>query len=423
MNLLKSISVYTLTNIINSGISFFLLPVFTHYLNPTDYGNLSLITVLTSLFLPVIHLSVHGAIQVEYFKLSYEKFGQFLSTALSNVVFSFLIVLSMLLLGGHYLAEWLNFSHFWLLMVPVIALVQIIPQVIQSFFQIRKEAFNYSVYTLSLAIVNISLGLILVVVLKMSWEGRVISRLLTFLIFTVVGLYVLYRKSLLRINLDKGFRRSALNFGIPLIPHLIGSIIVDASDRLFINHMVNVEELGIYNVGYQVGMLIAILQHSFSLAYTPVLLENLNVGKTENKLKIVRISYILIGALFFFLLILDLLSPLFFDLFIDEAFAKGIDFVFWVGLGYVFLGMYKLVTGFIFYLKKTKILAYISIFNIVANLIFNYFFILHFGSIGAAYATCLSFFLLFLIVAIISYRLYPMPWFSFKKIFDFSPKK
>lgn len=423
MNLLKSISVYTLTNIINSGISFFLLPVFTHYLNPTDYGNLSLITVLTSLLLPVIHLSVHGAIQVEYFKLSYEKFGQFLSTALSNVVFSFLIVLSMLLLGGHYLAELLNFSHFWLLMVPVVALVQIIPQVIQSFFQIRKEAFNYSVYTLSLAIVNISLGLILVIVLKMSWEGRVISRLLTFLIFTVVGLYVLYRKSLLRINLDKGFRRSALNFGIPLIPHLIGSIIVDASDRLFINHMVNVEELGIYNVGYQVGMLISILQHSFSLAYTPVLLENLDVGKTENKLKIVRISYILIGALFFFLLILDLLSPLFFDLFIDEAFAKGIDFVFWVGLGYVFLGMYKLVTGFIFYLKKTKILAYISIFNIVANLIFNYFFILHFGSIGAAYATCLSFFLLFLIVAIISYRLYPMPWFSFKKIFDFSPKK
>lgn len=75
-----------------------------------------------------------------------------------------------------------------------------------------------------------------------------------------------------------------------------------------------------------------------------------------------------------------------------------------------------LFSGFIFFFKKSRILGWLAIFNVVSNLFFNYFFIKLFGPIGAAYATVLSFFLLFILVAAIVQKLMPLPWFRYREI-------
>ena len=103
---------------------------------------------------------------------------------------------------------------------------------------------------------------------------------------------------------------------------------------------------------------------------------------------------------------------------IDQDFSGGSKYVFWVGLSYLFWGGYLIFSGFIFYLKKTRVLAYLAILNVTLNLGFNYLFIKSYGAIGAAYATALSFLIIFVLVAIISSRIYPMPWLNFKKIIN-----
>jgi Na+-driven multidrug efflux pump len=93
-----------------------------------------------------------------------------------------------------------------------------------------------------------------------------------------------------------------------------------------------------------------------------------------------------------------------------------------VGLGFFFWGIYLVFSGYIFFLKKNYILALLAIVNVVLNITFNYIFIRSFGAIGAAYATCLSYFIVALIISIWCNRLYPMPWFNFKAILSRNEK-
>ena len=183
--------------------------------------------------------------------------------------------------------------------------------------------------------------------------------------------------------------------------------------------MVSVKEMGIYSVGYQVGMIILIVNTAFVNFFTPFLYERLNRNTENDRIEIVRLSYYYVIGLFILLLVLTLLTPSFFAHFISDRFARGTQYVFWVGLSYFFWGVYLIFAGYIFYLKKSKILARLSIMNVVMNIGFNFLFIKRFGAIGAAYATCLSFFIVSVIVTLISQKLYPMPWGRWREIFNF----
>jgi O-antigen/teichoic acid export membrane protein len=105
-------------------------------------------------------------------------------------------------------------------------------------------------------------------------------------------------------------------------------------------------------------------------------------------------------------------TPYLFKYFIGHEFRGGAPYVFWIGLSYVFLGMYKMVVGILFYKKKTAMLSWLALVNVVLNLLLNYILIQYFGAMGAAYATLISFLLVFLITFYFANRMYKLPWFS-----------
>ena len=137
-------------------------------------------------------------------------------------------------------------------------------------------------------------------------------------------------------------------------------------------------------------------------------------------MQIVKMSYIYFAGCIVLLLCILVFTPLFFKYLIDPQYASGARYVFWVALGYCFWGGYMLFSGFIFFYKRNRILGWLSIFNVVVNLVLNYFFISAFGGIGAAYATAVSFLLLFIIVAWIGNRMVPLPWGNFRQLRNIS---
>jgi O-antigen/teichoic acid export membrane protein len=146
-------------------------------------------------------------------------------------------------------------------------------------------------------------------------------------------------------------------------------------------------------------------------------MERLSDITEARKLEIVKMSYLYIFGSILLLILISLFAPLFFRYLIDRRYESGTRYVFWVALGYCFWGGYMLFSGFIFFFKKNRILAWLAVFNVISNLLFNYFFILRFGAIGAAYAKALSFFLLLILIAYQANKLVQLPWFNFKLIF------
>lgn len=415
MKLLASTSIYTVTSLLNAAIPFLLLPLLTTYLSPADYGIMSVITTVISIVFPFTIMGIGSAIYIEYFKLEPDEFPGYASSVMVIPLICTLINLLLFLPSGNLLYRHLAIPPGWAILIPLLILLQIVPYLVSIFYQVRREPLAYSKYQTSLTIVNLSCSVAFVVFFKMGWEGRLMGMYLAYGVFSLVGIYLIYRLGYLVKTFRLKYVKSALLIGIPLIPHEIGTIIVNMSDRLFITNMVGVEAVGLYSIGYQVGTLVYILVTSFNQAWTPHLFNILREASTAQKQQIVRQSYLFMVVIVVSFLMLWMVTPFLFRIFINARFSLASDFVFWIGLGHVFFGMYIMVVSYIYYQKKTYLLTYLTCGAGLVNLLLNYLLIQRYGAIGAAYATAISYFSFFVVAWWLSNKIYPMPWFSFYK--------
>lgn len=80
--LVKSSGIYAITNILNSAIPFFLLPILTRYLTPEEYGLVAMIGVLVGLTSPFVGINTHGAITRKYYDRDSIKFTEYVGNCL-----------------------------------------------------------------------------------------------------------------------------------------------------------------------------------------------------------------------------------------------------------------------------------------------------------------------------------------------------
>ena len=79
---LKNSSIYSFINVLQKAISFFLLPIYTAFLTPGDYGLVALISSFFGFIALLIMLALNGAISRYYFvyKNDEKRVKEFLGT-------------------------------------------------------------------------------------------------------------------------------------------------------------------------------------------------------------------------------------------------------------------------------------------------------------------------------------------------------
>lgn len=417
---LKQLSLYTLVGVISAGINFLMMPLLSHHLSPEDYGLLSLFNTYVIILLPVVSISAYSLLSVEYFK---QKNKEIFSSQFASI--QVIPLVNTLLLG---LLTWAFYGRFandlelqgtgikWGFIILLITLLNIYYEQFVQYLILQKKAKKFALYSLLKVGVEVSLTFYLIVIKGWNWEGRMYSWLITSVIFFIFGFIFFYKEGLIQGRIQWKFIREGITFGAPLVLHGIGKFVVNQSDRLFIVKMVSLQEAGIYNVGYTIGTLVMIAVNAFFNFYTPYLMERLGNVDREKRLQIVKMSYLYFAGCLMLLLLILVFTPLFFRYFIDLRYLEAVKYVFWVALGYCFWGGYMLFSGFIFYYKRNHILGWLSIFNVVINLILNYILIKSYGAIGAAYATALSFFMIMVMVIFITRRFMQLPWFRYQSI-------
>lgn len=382
----------------------------TRYLTPTDYGIVATFNVLLAVMVVFVGLSMHGAINVNFFKLSKDKLREYIGNVFIILFTNFILIFIVVFFLKYYLSISTKFPEKWIPIVAIIALCQSLFAITLGLWQVEQKSFPYGVFQISRTILNVALSLIFVVVLVWGWQGRVLGVIITSVIFGLLSIFVIYKRKYIKLSFNKKYIKDALFFGIPLIPHALGGWIITGIDRIFINSMVGIDATGIYTVGYQVGMIIGLLAHSFNLAWSPFLFEKLKENNYLTKVKIVKFTYLYNICIILAALTLSFIAPYFLKFFVSKNFYFAYKYVLWIALGYAFQGMYLMVVNYIFYVKKTYILAWVTFFSAGVNVVLNYFFIKANGAIGAAQATTLTFFIKFILVWTLSAKVYKMPW-------------
>ncbi len=409
-SLIQSAGVYTLANVINAAIPFLLLPVLTRYLTPADYGMVAMYGVLISFVTPFVGFNVEGAVARQYYEHDQVDMTVYVSSCFVILLSSTVVVFIIFNILAVPLSRLTTVPQQWLWTVVLVCFMQFICRMVLVLWQVRVMPSRYGTFQILQTALNAGLSVVLVVVVGMAWQGRLIGQIIAVFVFAGIALVILFRDGWLKFEVNKQYLRNALNFGVPLIPHTLGGVIITMTDRLFITKMVGLEATGLYTVGYQIGMIISILQDSFNKAYVPWLYERLKMDDITIKIRLVKITYLYFIVIIGISLLLGLIAPWFLAFFVGKQFTDSAIFVVWIALGYAFNGMYKMVVNYIFYAQKTAILAWITFATALVNVVLNYIFISFNGAIGAAQATTLTFALSFVATWLFSNKAYKMPW-------------
>ncbi|WP_279384306.1 oligosaccharide flippase family protein [Geotalea toluenoxydans] len=353
---------------------------------------------------------------VKYFDKPNSGLSRYIGNAFLLLVISTIIVSLGIWISAGFISRHTMFPCGSLWAIVVFSMCQFIILVMMTLWQVESNALKYSLFQNLQTIVNISLSLLFVVTLGMNWKGRIYAQIITVIVFAFIGAYILLRSKRIVFKYDKTDIAHALKFGVPLIPHALGGMLIAQTDRIFITNMIGVSETGIYTVGFQIGMILQLLASSFNNAYVPWLYNKLSENKMITKIKIVKFTYVYFIVTLLIAAFIALVSPWFLSYFVGSKFSGAYQYTTWIVFGFAFCAMYYMVTNYIFYANKTHVLSLVTFFTALLNVALNYVLIKRNGAIGAAQASALAFFVSFILTWVISARVYKMPW----NIFDVS---
>jgi len=416
-SLLRAAGTYGFFSIINKSIPFLLLPILTRYLSPSDYGIVAVFNILVTIAIPFIGLNTNGAFSRAFFTPDRFETSTYTGTIVMFVLLNSVFVTFLIIVFRNYLGKIFSIPSNWLWLTGLIGLSMSLIQITLSAWRVRERPKAFGLFQILNTTADFSLAVLLVVVLGMSWQGRLVSRAIIAPIFAFWGIFILKRNKWLTFRWDTSCLWHALAFGIPLIPHSLAGIINTATDRLFIANMVGVADVGVYTVGYQIGAIINLLAMAFNQAYVPWLFKKLNQNNEQTKRKIVRYTYVYFLLILFFAFLLGLAAPFILKYLVGKEFQGSAIYVIWIAIGSAFHGMYFMVVNYIFYAEKTYLLAIVTFTGAAINVALNYIFITVNGAIGAAQATSITHLITLLMVWYLADRVYPMPWRILRKMF------
>lgn len=386
--------VYGLTNAFYTGLPLILLPFLVVVLEPKDYGMVDLFRALSMFMTPFLGLSAVQSISRFYFDLDNSTFKKFVSSIQIFQFCTFGIAITLILL----FQSWLEKDMYLMLLLSTFYfLFNQFTESLLAIFRVERKAKNYLIFRVCSIIIELFLMLILYKMLSnINWTFRVIPTVSSALIIATLSLVTFYKLGF-RFYFSWELLKQGLVYSSPLVLHMISGYILNLGDRFFIRHYLSNEELGNYAIAYQIGMAVNFFYTSFNLAWTPTYFKWMKDGRETYIYKVRRLVYIGILALSSLCLLCWLVAKQLLDIYTNYKVSTHIVIV--VLVANVIFSMYKFEANYFFYSKKTRKLSTYSMISAVIAIIFNFILIPKFGIVGAAYATLISFVLIFVLVS------------------------
>jgi O-antigen/teichoic acid export membrane protein len=274
----------------------------------------------------------------------------------------------------------------------------------------EQRAYMFGVFEVSLTVLIMAVTVLCLVVFRFGWHSQIVGIFVAGVVFSIVGIAYMYKRGYITMEYDSEKVKSILNISVPLIPHVLGGLVIAASDRLFIEQMVSLEAVGLYAVGYAFGMIVMIFTDAFIKAWSPWFYKNLSNPTDSKKQKIVKYTYIFIIGIFVLAGAISIISEFILPYFVDERYHDASEFIFWISLGYAIRGVYQIFFPYLVHINRTTFLATSTVVAATVNLGLNYLLINIYGTIGAAYATVGAFTVSALLVFWYQQKRYYMPW-------------
>ncbi len=267
-------AVYVAGQFISKALGFVLLRVYARFLQPEDFGITGTMAaygqVLSALFL----LGLHGAVSKHYFDLKSNEAE--LKSYLSSV-FSFQLLVSgiaVALLDVYGETAWARYTSASIPFHPYVRLmlwttyIGTLTTIPQTIYQTQERAGTVVGLQLFQGLAAVGVGVGFVAVLRQHALGVLRTQLVSSALVALAFL-ALFARHFSSIDLRWRHVRRALVFGLPLMPHSIGSILMQTVDRMMLEKYAPLQEVGQYSIAMTLGMIVVMVAGGINQAWAP----------------------------------------------------------------------------------------------------------------------------------------------------------
>lgn len=389
--LIKNTALITVGNFASKLLTFFLLPLYTAILTTAEYGAADLMTTTVNLITPFFTLIISEAVMRFALDKECDK-NQVLSigifvTLLGSVVmlfFSPLIRIS---------SDLKPYYMLFILYYFVTALQSVLSQFVKGIERVTVYASSGVLHTMTFIAFNI----LFLVALKIGITGYLLSMVLSNAI-TVVYLILgakLWRYIIPPKEVSRDLTRKMLQYSVPMIPNSLSWWVSNSSDKYMLTFFCGVAATGVYSVSQRIPSLFATISTIFISSWQISAIDDF--GSRESIVfysKIYRIySTFNILTLSGLILITKPLARFLFS----KSFYDGWQFVPVLLMAFLFQAMSSYLGTIYTSAKKTKMLFISTIISAMANIVLNAILIPILGAQGAAIATFVSYFIIWII--------------------------
>lgn len=369
-------------------VSFLLMPLYTYWLNPADFGIQDIILTYSTLLIPYVSLGLYEAVFVFPKDKQKKEQSAYLSTSVFLfVTFYLLFCLSFFLLEDNlsivFPDRLFEYRHLLLFLI----FTQSCQRIIQFFLRGIDRMKDFSLSGIVYALVIFIGGLILIPIYGLNgyWISLVAADILSivYISFRIrIHEYLsVYLISIIRI-------KEMINYSLPLIPNATMWWIVNSINRPIMISSIGLEGVGLYAVAGKFPSVLSVLFVIFFGSFQISALEE--YGKDTFNLFYNRIFKLQLFIQILIVIFFELFGDLIFKLCIDQKYAEAVIYLplFCCGVLLSNLAMYVGVCFLV--IKKTKYMLYSAILAAIVAILANYFLIPQFGIFGACFSVMLS---------------------------------
>ena len=367
-------------------ISFFLLPLYTAYLQTSEYGVVDLIQTYVTLLVPIITLELEMSI----FRWLIDSRGKKDDTEklISNDFY--ILIISLVLFSIIYLivSLFINIPFKYVILLDIIVCV-----LSGNLLQVARglgKIMDFSISCILTGLTTIISNIILIVFCHMQAEGMIISMALA---NGVCSLYLFFKLKIynkIKFNkVDHKLIKEMYKYSIPLVPNGISWWVVNVSDRSIISIVLGASANGLYAISNKFPTVISSLTGIFNLSWSESASLHINSDDRDEFFSDITNTVIRL----FSTLGVGMLAcmPFVFPILINSKYRDAYLYIPPLVIGTVFNVAICLYSQIYLAKKMSKQVASTTITGAIINILINIVFIKYIGLFAAAISTMISY--------------------------------
>ena len=402
--------IYGLGGLVSRILAVFLLPLYTRYLSPSDYGKVETLVALSTVLGIVLRMGITSALFRFYFDSPEPEHRRLVLRT------SFWFTMGMATLGlvagvalSPEISTWLfGSSDDWELVAAAFVniWVNMNYEQLTSLFRLEERSTAFVAASLANIFLTVGVTLVLVVGLETGPIGVIVGNFAgTLLVYlALVG----FRREQLGLQFDRRLLRQMNRFGVPLMPTAIFLWVTNFSDRLFLVRLADTTEVGLYSVGVRIASAMVLILTAFRLAW-PAFAYSIDDDREAKRTYAFVLTYLVLLTTWV-ATGLALLSPWIVEWIAAPDFESSSRVVGPLAFSTVAFAGYVVVAIGVGRARRTQFNWVVTGAAAAVNIALNLILIPRYGMMGAAVATIAAYATMFVGMAWWAQRIYRVPY-------------